>query len=118
MPPPRAEPILVRDATPLPLPVLDEFGNVQGGLRSPYVDVPTSTWFGTATGASFCFIAGYEVPFEQALIDELYPTHDAYVRAVQRNVRDLVADRFLTREDGKKLIKEAEDSDVQKDSGV
>jgi len=118
LPPPRAEPILVRDATPLPLPVLDEFGNVQGGLRSPYVDVPTSTWFGTATGASFCFIAGYEVPFDQALIDELYPTHDAYVRAVRRSVRDLVADRFLTREDGKKLIKEAEDSDVQNDSGV
>jgi len=119
LPPPRAEPILVRDATPLPLPVLDEFGNVRGGLRSPYVDVPTSTWLGTATGASFCFIAGYEIPFDQALIDELYPTHGAYVRAVQRNVRDLVADRFLTREDGKKIIQEAEDSDVQKDeSGV
>ena len=58
LPPPRAEPILVEGNAP----VLDEFGNVQGGLRSPYVDVPASTWFGTATGASFCFIAGYEVP--------------------------------------------------------
>ncbi len=110
LPPPRAEPILVAGATPAP--VLDEFGNVQGGLRSPYLDVPTSTWFGTATGASFCFIAGYEVPFDQALIDELYPTKGSYVRAVQRNVADLVADRFLTRADGHKLVAEAVASDV------
>lgn len=40
--PPRAEPILVRDGAP----VLDAVGNVQGGLRSPYLDVPTSTWYG------------------------------------------------------------------------
>src|SRR3712207_3770566 len=106
--PPRVDDILVENGAP----VLDEFGNVIGGLRSPYVDVPTSTWFGTATGASFCFIAGYERPFDQATIDELYPTHGAYVRAVERNVRELVADRFLTRADGRKLIREAEASDV------
>jgi len=23
---------------------VDEFGNVRGGVRSPYVDVPISTW--------------------------------------------------------------------------
>ena len=34
-----------------PAPVLDEFGNVQGGLRSPYLDVPTSTWFASSTPA-------------------------------------------------------------------
>ena len=83
------------------------FGNVKGGLRSPYVDVPTSTWRGTATGASFCFIAGYEIPFDQATLQELYPTHGAYVRAVTRDVHDLVADRFLTRADGQRLIREA-----------
>ncbi|MBA2517276.1 MAG: hypothetical protein H0V22_08190 [Solirubrobacterales bacterium] len=114
LPPPHADPILIEKGKP----VLDEFGNVQGGLRSPYVDVPASTWSGTSNGASFCFIAGHEIPFDQALIDELYPTHGAYVRAVRRNVRDLVADRFLTREDGKTLIREAEASDVQSETGV
>jgi hypothetical protein len=106
--PPRAEFIRVENGQP----VLDEFGNVLGGLRSPYVDVPTSTWFGTATGASFCFIAGWERPLDQATLDELYPSHGAYVRAVQRNVRDLVANRFLTRADGRKLVREAEQADV------
>ena len=106
--PPRAEPIRVENGAP----VLDEFGNVLGGLRSPYVDVPTSTWFGSATGASFCFIAGYERPFDAARLAELYPRHATYVREVIRNVGGLVAKRFLTRRDGLKLILEAARADV------
>lgn len=106
--PPRAEPIRVENGAP----VLDDFGNVLGGLRSPYLDVPTSRWFGTATGASFCFIAGYEVPFDQVTLEGLYPSHGAYVRAVGRSVRGLVADRFLTSADGRRLLREAEQADV------
>jgi hypothetical protein len=94
-------------------PVLDEFGNVLGGLRSPYLDVPTSTWRASATGASFCAIAGYEIPFAQATLDELYPTQGAYVRAVRRSVRELVADRYLTRADGQQIIREAEQTDIR-----
>ena len=60
-PAPRAEPILVVDGKP----VLDRFGNVIGGVRSPFVEAPTSTWFGNSTGPSFCRIAGHEVPFER-----------------------------------------------------
>ena len=106
--PPRVDDILVENGKP----ILDEFGNVIGGLRSPYVDVPTSTWHGTATGPSFCSIAGWEEPFDQALIDELYPSHGDYVRKVTRRVRELVADRLLTRADGQKIIREAEQSDI------
>ncbi len=86
--------------------MLDEFGNVQGGLRSPYVDVPPP-WNGSSTGASFCFIAGHEVPFNAATLRALYPTHADYVRAVARNVSRLVTERFLTLADGLELIREA-----------
>jgi hypothetical protein len=110
IPPPHADPILV-SGTP-PAAVLDEFGNVQGGLRSPYLDVPTSTWFGSSTGASFCFIAGHEVPFEPARLAALYPNHGAYVRKVVRSTAELVADRFLTLPDGLRLIEEAARADV------
>ena len=58
--PPHADPIEVVNGAG----VLDEFGNVVGGLRSPYLDVPTSTWFGSTPGAGFCVIAGHEVPFD------------------------------------------------------
>ena len=108
LPAPHGEPIQVVNGAP----VLDAFGNVAGGLRSPFVDVPTSTWLGSSTGASFCFIAGHEVPFDQATLDELYPSHGAYVRAVARNVLDLVADRLITWHDGLELIREAAESDV------
>ena len=103
--PPRADPIVVRNGEP----VLDEFGNVQGGLRSPYLDVPRSTWFGTATGASFCYIAGYEVPFDQARLDALYPTEEDYVSQVWDSVHDLEEAGFLTSSDARRLFAEAED---------
>jgi hypothetical protein len=108
LPAPPGRDILVQNGQP----VLDEFGNVVGGLRSPYLDVPTSTWRASATGASFCRIAGYEIPFDQATLDALYPTHGAYVRAVGRSVRDLVGDRYLTRADGQQLTREAAQSTI------
>ncbi len=106
--PPRADPIVVRDGAP----VLDEFGNVQGGLRSPFLDAPTSTWYGTATGASFCFIAGYERPLSQDVIDSLYRNHGAYVKAVKESVRTLERQAFLTGYDTRNLLKDAAQSDV------
>ena len=112
--PPHADPILVTTPAPpaQPAPVLDEFGNVQGGLRSPYLDVPTSTWFGSSTGASFCGIAGHEVPFDAARLAALYRNHGAYVSKVVHSTTDLVADRFLTLPDGLRLIEEAAHADV------
>ena len=106
--PPRAELIQVEDGKP----VLDEFGNVQGGLRSPFLDAPTSTWFGTATGASFCFIAGYERPLSQPVIDSLYGNHGTYVKAVKDSVRTLERERFLMDYDARELLKDAAKSDV------
>jgi hypothetical protein len=52
------------------------------------------------------------VPFGRETLRELYPSHGAYVRAVVRDVRELVAGRFLTRPDGRRLIREAVRSDI------
>jgi hypothetical protein len=104
IPPPHAAPITVDNTG---VTKLDEFGNVEGGLRSPYVDVPTSTWFGSSTGASFCFIAGHEVRFTSAQLHALYPTHGAYVRAVVKDTARLVFGRYITAYDGLDIIREA-----------
>jgi alpha/beta hydrolase family protein len=106
--PPHADPIAVQNGAG----VLDRFGNVVGGLRSPYLDVPTSTWFGNSTGASFCAIAGHEVPFGAARLRELYPTHGSYVRAVVRDAVRLVRGRFITAYDGLDMVREAARADV------
>ena len=106
--PPRAEPIRVVNGAP----VLDEHENVVGGVRSPYVDVPTATWFGRATGASFCFIAGWERTFTREKLRALYPTHGDYVAKVVRSTARLVRQRFITLHDGLDLIREAARADV------
>jgi hypothetical protein len=107
--PPHADPIKVENNAG----VLDEFGNVVGGLRSPYLDVPTSTWFGNSSPVtSFCVIAGHEVPFSAARLQQLYPTHGTYVRAVAKDTARLVAGRFITAYDGLDLIREAAQADV------
>jgi hypothetical protein len=106
--PPHADPILVQGDQP----VLDQFGNVQGGLRSPYLDVPTSTWFGSTPGPSFCFIAGHEVPFDADRLASLYRNHGDYVRKVVRSAAGLVGDRLLTLPDGLRIVQEAARADI------
>ena len=106
--PPHSDPIVVQNGQP----VLDTFGNVTGGLRSPFLDVPTSTWYASSTGASFCFIAGHEVPFTEAQLLDLYPNHGSYVSQVAQDVSSLVRDRFITRSDGSALLTEAAQADV------
>ncbi len=102
-PAPKVNPILVEHNAP----ALDAFGNVLGGIRSPFVDVPTSRWYGNSTGASFCRIAGHEEPFVAARLASLYPSGAAYVNAVEQNVATLVGARLLTAEDGQLLVEEA-----------
>jgi hypothetical protein len=111
LPAPPGQDILLQGSPPAP--VLDAFGNVVGGLRSPFLDVPTSTWFASSTGASFCGIAGHEDRFTQARLDALYPSRGAYVSAVAQDVHGLVADRYLTRADGQQLIRDAAQTDIR-----
>jgi len=109
IPAPHADPIRVEDGKP----VLDEFGNVTGGVRSPFVDVPTATWFGSSTGTSFCFIAGHEVPFDSARLKHLYPNHKDYERQVAADVTKLSNKRWITRSDSVKLMEEAKRANVR-----
>jgi hypothetical protein len=108
MAPPHAEPIQVQDDKP----VLDRFGNVLGGVRTPFVDVPTAQWSGTSTGESFCAIAGHETPFDTAQLKSLYSTREQYAQAVRESVNKLVAARFITSEDGAKLITDSRQARV------
>jgi len=101
--PPPGQSITVVDGKP----ALDRFGNVEGGVRSPFVDVPTSTWNGNSTGESFCRIAGHERPFDAARLKELYPAPGDYAKAVEANVKKLVAARMIVEADGRALVASA-----------
>ncbi len=52
------------------------------------------------------------MPFTEAQLLELYPSHGVYVNQVARNVSGLVRDRFITQSDGAALKTEAAQADV------
>jgi hypothetical protein len=109
--PPRAERILLdRDVTnDGSLMALDEYGNSRGGIRNPYVDMPTaklsvrneaavppipnpSAWIAANApgGASqMCGLAGYQMPFGQDQLKKLYNNKKTYQDRVKRRLDEL-----------------------------
>lgn len=92
---------------------LDEFGNAVGGVRSPYVDVPTATYYPdgiNSTDQPECGMS--KIPFSHERLAKLYPTHQNYVDKVDLDVDRLVKERWILREDADKIKAEAETADV------
>ena len=87
--------------------VLDDLGNVRGGIRTPYVDAPIAKLSGLGqSGGSFCGIFGTTVCFDDATRTALYPTPDDYATAVNESTDAAVAAGFILEPDGA-LIKAA-----------
>lgn len=80
---PGAAPTLAKDANGLAL----------GGVRTPWVDVPTARISGEGDPASFIgMLAGVTAPFDQAALSRLYPGGKAdymakFTRALDRSIR-------------------------------
>ena len=92
--------------------VLDTYGNPTGGVRTPYVDVPTAQWFSASTGPGLCYLIGYDQPFAETQLETLYPNKEAYLKLVLADTAQLVEQRYITPEDGLKIIQEARQSTV------
>lgn len=92
----------------------DEHGNVLGGVRSPYLDVPTATYFESATpmeGLPYAWSFGHQVDFGTAKLHQLYGVvgaHQSYVAQVRASVDQLLADGWLLSEDAERIMLEAE----------
>ncbi|MBW2289981.1 MAG: hypothetical protein JRG80_17985 [Deltaproteobacteria bacterium] len=94
----------------------DVFGNGTGGVRLPSMDVPTATYtpgnvadptlpgFLQGIGNLACFLASSVTPFDQATLDELYPTHGSYVNQVVRAANGLNRQDLLLPKDSQKVI--------------
>jgi hypothetical protein len=111
--PPRAPRVLVdrNVANDDSLMALDAHGNPLGGVRNPYVDVPTarhgpvneakspvipnaSAYIeagGQAAANQMCGLAGYMVPFSTAKLQELYGNKASYVRQVRAKLDEMEA---------------------------
>jgi hypothetical protein len=104
--PPRAQPFVVDNEGK---PVLDEMGNFKGGVRTPYVDFPTATWFSRGTD---CSLWGYKILFTREQLKKLYPTHDAYVAQVKRQTDQLQKSGWITEDDARYVTMAAERSSI------
>jgi hypothetical protein len=77
----------------------DAYGNALGGIRLAEFAVPTALNSGANTGAAFCILYGTYIPFEQSVIDQLYPTHGSYVVPVFNQAHDTVRDGYVLWQD-------------------
>jgi hypothetical protein len=92
--------------------VLDEHGNPIGGIRSPYVDVPTATYTAINTAAdplpeqvseyvrangpqgaaTMCMLSNYQYPFEPEELEKLYGNLRSYRKAFEDRLNELEAE--------------------------
>jgi hypothetical protein len=106
--PPKAARIAVENGgTPQAALVRDQFGNVVGGVRTPYLDVPIATYYATTKGETFCPELGRVEPFRWARLVRVHGSPQNYVSKVTQSVDRLVRERWLTESDGRKIKAEA-----------
>lgn len=94
----------------------DAHGNALGGIRTPYVDVPTALLSGenasTQDDGGICFLVGKTQLFDAVTLSALYASHDAYVAAVSAAAQDAVDKGFLLGNDAQLINQAAAQSSV------
>jgi Alpha/beta hydrolase domain len=108
--PPAAPPITI-ESSERPIKIArDANGLGLGGIRLAAVVVPTAMNNGTNTGPGACARWGYYKPFDLQTLAKLYPTHEAYVSAVERVTNDNLRAGFILKADAEGTIREAKES--------
>ena len=92
--PPRASVIQLADGEI----VRDEFGNAKGGVRSPYVDMPTARYLAAARGQ-----LGLQESIPADTLQDLYGSRADYLQRFNEDIDTLVAGRWLLPKDGERL---------------
>ncbi len=111
-----------RDRTPLPkasrVPTItrgnqevqlqmDAYGNAVGGVRSPYIDVPTGTYNAKLTGANGTCGSMVNVetwPWYKTMA--LYGSYDNYRQKVEASLEKMLAERWVTPSDAERIRKD------------
>jgi len=87
--------------------VRDKFGNAKGGVRSPYVDVPTVRYIASAPLADGDDRSraqhGLQEPISAEKLRSLYKTRAEYLKRFDQGIDKMVAHRWILVADGEKL---------------
>jgi hypothetical protein len=81
--------------------ILDGHGIAEGGIRTPWVDVPTAVMGGLGqSGETFAMLFGRTEPFDEAALATLYPGgEDEYLERFAASLDAAIAAGFLLEED-------------------
>jgi hypothetical protein len=79
---------------------LDRHGNVTGGVRNTYVDVPVAQYGVPNAGATqaadpACSLAGWRVAYDAETLQQLYRNHAAYAGRVNRRLIELMREGWV-----------------------
>ncbi|KJS09863.1 MAG: hypothetical protein VR73_00720 [Gammaproteobacteria bacterium BRH_c0] len=86
--------------------VLDDNGNVRGGIRSPWVDAPTAVLSGLAQeGPGFARLFGSTEPFDAAKLKALYPGGKAeYLQHFTKALDSAISNGFILSADRDEIL--------------
>ena len=95
--PPRADRISVSNGGTTDAAFInDEYGNVIGGVRSVYLDVPEASYIVHSSGPAVCNNLGHSIVFPWSKLEELYGTSGNYNRQVNESLDSLEAQGWVT----------------------
>ena len=107
--PPSPSPFKFSSASP-PTLALDTHGNVIGGVRTPWVDVPISTLSGAPpSGASpVCALFGSTIPFSPTTLAGLYVDKARYLQRYQPSLDGSIRGGYILAADRASLLAQAQ----------
>jgi hypothetical protein len=85
---------------------LDEHGLAQGGIRTPWVDVPTALMSGLGqSGETFTILFGRTEPFDDDALTALYPGGKVeYMNRFETSLNDTISAGFILEDDRKEIL--------------
>lgn len=89
--------------------VVDDVGNVRGGVRTPVVDAPTAVLRGDADADApvICQLFGSTLPLDDGTLRFLYADRAAYLKAYAEATDEAIAAGFVLAEDRDAVLAEA-----------
>jgi hypothetical protein len=103
-PPPKGQPIEVKEGQRGAVNfVNDDLGIVRGGVRTPWVDVPSGTFYPNMTGEGTCRNIGYWIPFSWPRLEAIYGSYANYSKKFLEAVDRTVKERWILPADGEKI---------------
>ena len=106
--PAKANPIKVKEIQPGTPPslVLDANGLAEGGIRTPWIDVPTARLSGAGnSGDMISMMAGVCEPFDAATLDRLYPGGKSeYLKKFEASLESAIKAGFILPADRQEIL--------------